>query len=648
MFALSTGLPSALADVDSHSVYACSTATGPHEATVELSGRLPKRGSIGNPVELNDFKVAVTVPLTVVQDGSSHSQDLSSVTGSARLSVLAQTGEGDDSLDWSPFSVAGVKSTDGDSLRIVGTVRPSPLTVDRPAEVALSVGAIELSLNVDPAGAAGGIAKLVCTPSGSGRLGSIGFAGSEQARAVSAADSAEPEAEARYNCEALQPATRLRGMNPDPKLSMGDLQGRPADAVPGAAGDGQPECAKMTGFATIKKLGASVPIAASANIRMNPYSWTSKSENYIGSEGYLKAETKDSRGSALGFGFMPTSMVSRVVQVAGPESEGSDVANLRGDTIQAFNLPRNGDDLGWVRGFVRVQAVGARVNGVAVPLGDKCESGRAFLQLNGFLGNAHVGHSQLPYGGEYTTDKDIALTIPKFAGCGVDEDLSPLLDAVASGEGNTVRAISGAWCSPSTDCSDQKYDVSTVSVSPGGVSVAKAEPFVIPGTGGSIECDSATVRLKFRAGRWHPQAGLATGDMAFDGCVSQPSGQPITVTALADVVFGSTSGTYATGGDVTINGVRLSAKAPDGCTIGFGLTRRVPLPPPPRTDVSDAAFNGKYDPETGIMSPSPSYLYSTPDSSCPTNSIPGFTNNFAVHNVSAKFAFNPIQRITSP
>jgi hypothetical protein len=96
---------------------------------------------------------------------------------------------------------------------------------------------------------------------------------------------------------------------------------------------------------------------------------------------------------------------------------------------------------------ISVRVSDVKVNGVPLDVGPHCQTASA-VKLN-LIGRGQntlppKGYT-VPTGGPLTG----RLTIPRFTGCGVSENLNPLLTGSISGPGNFVKVTQGKLCGPS-------------------------------------------------------------------------------------------------------------------------------------------------------------------------------------------------------
>ncbi|WP_067472865.1 fibronectin type III domain-containing protein [Actinomadura hibisca] len=190
-----------------------------------------------------------------------------------------------------------------------------------------------------------------------------------------------------------------------------------------------PACVYMAGYSNLAKLGAATALNDPAYAEPAPTNIVI----YPPVSGKFGADfqfVRPMRGAAttLQFRFMPVTAKMELTQVDGPGRMDGTLVPGGGYTIKAT-----------ARMSVRLHDV--RVNGTPLEVGPRCRTVRpAELVLTG--GTPEYKSILLggPLRGVYT--------VPPFTGCGVGEDLSPLLTAAVSGPGNAVKMMQGKICMP--------------------------------------------------------------------------------------------------------------------------------------------------------------------------------------------------------
>jgi hypothetical protein len=663
-------MPASAADLDADAAYSCVAGDAVYTARVSIAGTAPRSAVAGKPLSIGKVSVGVALPAalakeiaakevapaaTPVASGMEGMDTRTPVTADARLFVTTSQGGEAFGAQWPAFRVAGAGEPGaGRTLDLRGTLAAPSVSPTVAGPVTWSAAGLVLTLHP----ATGSPLALTCVPKSAVRLGTVDVGGPAAATAAPEPGAATPAATADEpaTCEAIPPPEDpATAFNPDPGVSLDapDLPENP-DVAPQYS-TGRANCSRLSGFVNMKKVGAAAPIGAETRIRLPYVVYNDRTNNYIQQRGVAQALAVDSRVSILGFGFMPTTVSTQVRQAPGPASAGNSLGNFRGDLWNQISLPTTAENTAWVRTYVDVKAKDALVNGTPINLGPNCTAKPVLLKMSSYLGDDHIGKSVFTNGGTYTAAN---LTIPSFTGCGVGEDLSPLLTATAAGSGNYVSLESGKWCplgtgpDPDPSVCDNEREPKTVTVSPGGDVTATAAPFVIrqnpiSGEDKTIECESATMRMTMKAGKWQPRFRFAEArSVTFKNCKYNPAGMRVTVSTDTLPWTFNISDTPADPGNVTalFNGVVINVRADDGCNIRLG-SRDTARPP----GETYATLTGTFDNQTSSWNSNKSVapLRRTPVEDCPTGSIDGFPNVY-LNPVEANFAFKPAQKITIP
>jgi hypothetical protein len=193
-------------------------------------------------------------------------------------------------------------------------------------------------------------------------------------------------------------------------------------------------CSYMGGYANVKKLNASVlQPPGMQNIATTLFSFQCAE-----GEGILcfrartlpdfegRPQLPPAPGSFWAFGFVPVTGTLRITQ-----PEPSDIY-----AWSTFTIPATG--LTTVRVKLSARLEDTTVNGVPLDVGENC---RTAVPIDAtFTGD--YDHYSITEGGVLSG----TITIPPFSGCGVDEDLDPILTGLVSGPGNYVKLTQGNVC----------------------------------------------------------------------------------------------------------------------------------------------------------------------------------------------------------
>jgi hypothetical protein len=193
-------------------------------------------------------------------------------------------------------------------------------------------------------------------------------------------------------------------------------------------------CSYMGGYANVAKLNASVlQPPGMQNIATTQFSFecaegpgilcfrASTSPDFQG-----RPDLPPAPGSFWAFGFMPVTGTLRITQ-----PEPSDIY-----AWSTFTLPVDGLTTVKVKLSARIEDT--TVNGVPLDVGENC---RTATPIDATF-TADYDHYSITNGGVLTG----TITIPPFSGCGVDEDLDPIITGLVSGPGNFVKLTQGNVC----------------------------------------------------------------------------------------------------------------------------------------------------------------------------------------------------------
>ncbi|MFG2016342.1 hypothetical protein [Actinomadura geliboluensis] len=675
-------IPPAMADVGVDLGLVCSGKAETHEVALRITTSVPASGTVGQPVQLGTIKIDVGLPPELVKEASATSPSKASappvtgvapsstpspaLRGVAEVKVAVREPAGDRKGGWPAFALAATPPDDDGTVHLTGSGVASPVLPASPGALSWSAGEMELSLTPEETtGKDAAELALHCVAEKSTLLGSVKVkAGNALAAPGVPTASPRQAAPAQENlCQTIpgQGEDPRYAINPDPELykiySSPDTPSVPYDDT----GAGVMYCLKATGFFNIKKAGNAVPVAIENNVRAPVRSLSGDfffGPNYAEHRGYFVNRTYPTPATMLGFGFMPTRAVAKAVQVGAPGSGKDDpiTGNLR--VVQrlddSMKLTDPTVDKQEVRAsaYVRLEADQAEVNGVPLALGSKCTTGPTLFYASGFTGTKETGSADYTQGQKVIAEN---VKIPAFSGCGVNEDLSPILTASVSGTGNYANLEAGIWCNVENggNCVDGAAALpQTFSVSPGGDFTAVAQDIILGGTRNSeFRCDSARMRFHLDRGHWQSRFRLGKGSMSLDGCEVKARNGTIykvhgEVVDEGDVWI-NMSMTFSGEWQMLINGVTLKAvvEQPDGSTCTLRLAEAVQQSffDSSIVDERPGRIIGTY--KDGTYSAFPE-LKTSMKSTC---NISGFTDySRLLTSQENKFVFQPEQEITSP
>lgn len=668
-------VPPAVADIGADMTFVCTGEAGTHEVGLRVETSVPTSGAVGEPVQPGTVRVDVGIPAELVDEAIGDSpggaptppvtgvEPSPAIAGMAQLRVAVQDAGRMRGGGWPAFALAATPSREDGTVHLTGSGVAPPVVPLSPGGLSWVAGRLELSLMRDDAVTSPDEAELAlrCTAEKDTVLGTVRVRPGDRAPAPGAPGELARRAAAFQEdaCEEIPGAgTDPRyAFNDDPALrKIYDAPGLPDD-MRLIAEDGIPMCIKGAGFFNVKKVGNAIPIATETLLRrsvetyvpFDPFFGT----NYFEDRGYALNKTAPVPGTVLGFGFMPTRAVAEAVQVRAPGTDNPITGNYQFSSMQPAILPNYIEETGLkFATYVRVEAGTASVNGVSLDLGDKCTTAPTLLFARSFMGSLETGILE-PEPGQTIIAEDVE--IPAFTGCGVTEDLSPLLTASVSGTGNYANIESGPWC----NFEDQSGCVNgaaaqpeTFTIRPGGDVTAVAQPFTLTSLfGGQFACESATMRFPLKQAHWQARYMLTKARMSLAGCEARDSnGAAHPVEAVtAESVYISLVRVAEDGSiSVSVNNVHIKADTEFGgskCTLEFAGSvfdmntfEYVEIP---------GSFAASYDNGTSVLSATESSgITTSPESTCTT--MPGFIPGVALGGMTASFALRPRQNITTP
>ncbi|MEU8343479.1 hypothetical protein AB0C74_17415 [Spirillospora sp. NPDC048832] len=686
-------VPPAIADIGAEMQLACSGKAGTYKVPLRIETTVPSSGTVGQAVQMGTIKIDVGLPSELVKavgagaPAGAPTQPVTSITpssapppaleGVAEIEVAVREAGGDRRVGWPAFALAAAlpRGDDG-TVHLTGSGVAPPVVPGSPGELSWSAGEVDLSLVPGDPVAEKDAAELALHCAAEKRTV---FGAMQVKRRMATSTPGASSAPARQTtavqeglCESIPGAGSdpLYAVSDDDQLSAIYQSPSRPDGLGNTSGPGTMYCVKATGFVNVKKAGNAVPVALENLVRV-------PTENYFGNpflgpnyqelRGYFVNRTYRTPATVLGFGFMPTRAVAETVQTHSPDPEGNDpiTGNLR--IIQHTNVTSSlpgGPEREELRAaaYVRVKASQAEVNGIPLNLGEKCLTGPTVFSAQAFMGNLQTGTSPYAEGQKIIVDN---LEVPAFSGCGVGEDLSPILTASVSGSGNYANAESGWYCdvlNQNRCVNGQSQLPQTFTVKRSGDFTAVAKPFSIaqksPQGNPGLSCDSATMRFHFDRGHWQSRFALGKGTMSLDGCkviASDGSEYQVKGKVTQDGPLRLNMLEKSDGKQLArVNGVRLSVPVNYNgtqCTLRIGYTLTSYISP---QQASFGSIVGTYDPTTKVFSIENNFTHPvrtsemtvSPDSTC---RIPGLTQFDLRFNAgTGDFVFPPSLEITSP
>ncbi len=681
-------IPPAIADIGADMLLVCSGKSGTHKVGLRIETTAPSSGTVGQSIQLGTVKIDIGVPAELaakVRAGSPGESSIPPVTsvspssaappelsGVAEIQVGIRDSERVQDGGWPAFALASAPSRGDGLVHLTGSGVAPPVIPQSPGGMSWTAGELDLSLVPADTTERKNAAEtaLHCAAEKETRLGTVRVGQESEASTAAAPSapsprSAEPEQEL---CRVLpEPGVDPRyAINPDPELmKIYENPAVPSNIRP-VPGIGTQYCIKAAGFMNVKKTGNAVPVALESSVKLGTQKLNGNpvlGPNLQELQGYFVSGTHPTPTTVLGFGFMPTRAVAEAVQVGGRQNGPTDPvtgnARLVKKQFDNYRQPGVGPDQIKISSYVRVKANEAQVNGVLLDLGDRCMTSPTPFAAAGFLGNWRTGKLMYDEGQSVVVDD---LEIPAFSGCGVTEDLSPILTASVSGSGNYTKAETGTWCAvlSGTNCvNGAAPPPPTYTVKPGGDTVATAHPFVLTRDTTTPEhaqfrCESAKMRYQFKREHWQSRFMMAKGDMSLDDCAvkgSDGAEYPVVEIAqegplwLSNFLFRNDPVELRITGVMLNAGVDMDGNGAADCRIHINSSRQYSLANTQRVG-TPGMIQGPYS--NGGLSMTSNDLGIAPESTCQipglTVTSPRLTYDFADRG-DVNFSFAPMQRL---
>ncbi len=385
---VATGTPPAAAEgtlpVDAFLFYTCAFPGGARATTAELVATFPARAAVGEPIQPTDISLNLTLPDESIAD--LRAIGAATVGGTARPAVSV-TEDSVFDAGWPDLAILNSPVIEGLPLTLTALGDVPPVTMGQNGTAVFTGG--DLTLNLAPL-------KDDGTPTDPASL----------------------------------PAACTLDEGQDPTIAT---VGPPLVLPPGCAEitGGIATCAFVNGFATVRKLGASVKVEPGltnvAIVNPTPDGDLLRADNPADIVG---GRFPPMDGTFLAFGFVPIEAKMEMIQA------GTMNIHTEGLAVPPFDFS--------VRAEVAldIHVISATVNGVPLlNLGPNCHT---VTPVDTVLSGGTPDYTNILLGGPLSGTIDI----PPFTGCGTTEDLSPLFTGMVSGPGNTVKVTQGAVCAP--------------------------------------------------------------------------------------------------------------------------------------------------------------------------------------------------------
>lgn len=404
--------------IDVDIAYQCETL----ELGLHVTATVPTQGTAGSPVELTDVSLAVSVP----SEAAAALTGAAAITSAVKLDMGIVQGDTAASATWGATRDQPVPLVADGPTVLTGVTTPEPVTVAAPGDLSFTAGGLVATLTgwtADGAATDPPTVDLTCIPVGDAALAVVPVA---RDRTVPTYEAPRPDIKVGTGDRAGDPAT-------PPFSALGEP---PPECHPIEAPEGvtnyQSYCANLGGYANVAKLNTSVMQPAGL-VNISAGSFTPRCDGINGKFcskntvlPNLNGEPKlpPAPGSFYAFGIVPVTGSMQLTQLG--------VAN-----VDIWFQGANGLATATLKATARL--FDTEVNGVPLDLGPNCHTE---TPIDVVLTATPATYS-ITNGGVLTG----TITIPPFTGCGVTEDLSPLITGLVSGPDNFVKMTQGKVCS---------------------------------------------------------------------------------------------------------------------------------------------------------------------------------------------------------
>ena len=416
---------SSTTNVSANLTYSCKFPSGTDAVSVTVSATFPASATPGQRVQPRGVWITTGLPSKAVADLTR--LRAASVTASGTFTTIETAQRQSVAAQWPAQAPAAYPLPATGGLELTEAATAPPATAGSPGTITFAAG--DLVLDLKPRKADGTATTPATVPvtcalrAGANRT----FA---EITVAAASSSASPPG---------SPSGPARS----PHKPKGIPKGCGKIKV---IGTGTPTCAYITGYSDVAKLyGAAllqpkrpakpglvnVDYAESHQFKHRKLVVHSTAELYYKGRHELPPVT----ATFLAFRFVPVTATLHLVELTP-----INIVSVSGITAPPYPIT--------VRSSTKmsVRVSGVRVNGVPLDVGPRCQTARPVtLDLIG------MGDNTIPPKG-YTAATGGPLsgrvTIPRFTGCGVTENLDPLLTGSISGSGNFVKVTQGKLCGP--------------------------------------------------------------------------------------------------------------------------------------------------------------------------------------------------------
>jgi hypothetical protein len=416
---------SSTTNVSANLTYSCQFPSGTDAVSVAVTATFPASVAPGQRVQPTGVRIIAGLPSKAVADLTR--LRAASVTASGTFTTIETAQRQSVAAQWPAQAPAAYPLPAAGGLKLTEAAMAPPAIAGSPGTITFSAGDLVLDLKLKKAdGTATTPATVPVTcalrTGANGRLAAITVA------------AASPSA---------SPSGSRSSLASSPHKPKGIPKGCGKIKVVGL---GTATCSYITGYSDVAKLyGAAllqpkrpakpglvnVDYAESHHFKNGKLVVNSAAELYYKGRHELPPVT----ATFLAFRFVPVTATLHLVELTP-----INIVSVSGVTAPPYPITVRTSTK------ISIRVSGVRVNGVPLDVGPHCQTARPVtLDLIG------RGFNTIPPKG-YTAATGGPLsgmvTIPRFTGCGVSENLDPLLTGSISGHGNFVKVTQGKLCGP--------------------------------------------------------------------------------------------------------------------------------------------------------------------------------------------------------
>jgi Family of unknown function (DUF6801) len=443
-------------------IYRCRFPAGPHPVTVGVTATVPAAAKTGGPIRPAGVTLTMALPSAAVSAlASLHSTTVGAVT---RLTVSASEGQRGTSVVWPGITRRPAHRPAHGSLTLTTAGTVPSVTASSAGEVVLTAAGLSITFTGGEAAApapgparspmptAGGQATVpteggqavAATPTPTAAAPATGpvqvtcaLAPGQRATLATVAIAGKPAATSRH-----APVTSGK-CPPHGKLKLNPRfpPPKPPPDAPRINAQPFPGCAWVVGYSDVRKLNGAALVGPALsdvleNVRVffRPPKGKDKGylqlDNVIQLENHGKHEFPPSTATFLSFGFVPTSATMHIVELGTIDAYAvgaGESCNTCQQTTTVFTHAQ-----------LRVDNV--HVNGVPLDVGPACQTPPFDIVVVGSI------LTKPPYTPDLGGPLTGMVTIPKFHGCGVGENVDPIFNAAISGKRNFTLLTQGVLC----------------------------------------------------------------------------------------------------------------------------------------------------------------------------------------------------------